>query len=487
MDDRALLAFSIAGDRYNALSMAYEFDAACMLRQLGYHLPLWMSQGTGEVLSGFELHDGHADFGDSPERFIYPLDHERPIKWERFFEIFNDSPEYSGPDAKGVYQAQAWGLMRVVLMEGASPRARFLALAEKVRATRADQEAVAAVIGCPPNELMARVMSHINTDWPIRLPIDDAGLRAQLRVGPAPEAEVDVQLAELLAAAGKTTRYEDELESARALAPGAACVKEALARREARHNNPSAAAQLYREAIAAGSVSPRAYLMSASDRINESTGGVDQAGVGGFNIADAISEIHRALQLSPGNTDAYLLLARAFFVAPKVSAADIDELAPALNPGPDGQRLRLYRALLYARISRTEESVADLKEVLGNPQSPAEVRRIATDHLRRAAFAADSRRVERLANAGQFDQARAVIDEALGRNDSLRDPDAYNQLRSRVNEFEAVSRMKSFHHSGDWARLRDAAQFYLDNYPAGRFAHDAAREKRIAENKLHSN
>eukprot|EP01035_Chromulina_nebulosa_P050431 gene50431-68572_t len=49
VDYDALVAVSLVGDRNQAMELTVEFETAWTLRRLGYFMPIWMSQGTGQV------------------------------------------------------------------------------------------------------------------------------------------------------------------------------------------------------------------------------------------------------------------------------------------------------------------------------------------------------------------------------------------------------------------------------------------------------
>lgn len=382
VDAEALMTLSLAGNRTQALEQTFEFETGWALRRLGYFLPLWMSQGTGEVLASLQVKKDRSLLGDGPERFSDLWRRARPLPWERFFELSFGSPEYSGAKADGTAQAQSWALMHRILLGGRGGRERFEALAEKLRTSSAT-DAVQAVVGLPPKDWEKDISNHLRSrDSRREIPFDAALVRAELKPESVTEAELQMQLANLLVATGKPVEAEAAFAQARAAMPDAAAVKEWLARRELRRNDREEAARLYREAIAAGSHNSVAYLVSAMQRLSDSqVGGVDRAGGGGQNIEVALTEIHQAIRLNPGNGDAYRLMGRALFVHPKPTREQLAGLTPGLASGPGSDVVLLYRGLVEERLEMWSEAAADYRRLVEAKATGPSTRRNAAERL----------------------------------------------------------------------------------------------------------
>ena len=63
VDGRPLSALAISGDADNALKLTFEFETVWGLKRLGYAVPIWMSQGTGGILSTIEVRTGRVTVG----------------------------------------------------------------------------------------------------------------------------------------------------------------------------------------------------------------------------------------------------------------------------------------------------------------------------------------------------------------------------------------------------------------------------------------
>ena len=302
---------------------------------------------------------------------------------------------------------------------------------------------------------------------------------------PPPEAEIRVQLTDLYASVDNQLDAEVQLNRALELAPQSVIVKEAQARAERRKGNLDLAVHYYREAMAAGSTDGDAYLISATDRIDANrSGGLDREGSGGKDIAQAILELHRSLELAPGDGAAYRCLGRAFYVAPTVTEEEIAELTPALLDPDNGTAVRFYRALLYHRLGHAEQFEIDLRHIAADPSASAELRSAALQQLQQASCAADQKKVEQLAGQKKFAEARALIDAALQRPDDSVDAGSYRRLRNWLVDTEAQANLSDLYQGQQWAELQKAADAYLEQRPNGGLAATARRLRTAAEQAL---
>jgi tetratricopeptide (TPR) repeat protein len=411
VDGMSLNAFALAGDRDRALEMTFEFETIWALRRLGHFVPIWMSQGAGEVLSTVTLSKGKCLVGREGDRSF-----DDAFAWPRFFEINQDSKDYrdSGMELAR-YLAQAWGLMHwILLAEGEGDRrSRFESLEQRLRTAPAI-EVVPATMNTPVNQLAKSIRRHGRVLREI--PFAEAAVKAAFRLSPAPEAELFVQRANLLCAAGRVPECNLQLDQARALAPDLSAVQEAWARRMLREGRPRDAMQLYREAIAAGSKNFAAYLQSALLRLDDGMSyGSDRAGEGGPEAVTAVAELRQAIRLNPGSLESYRMLGRAFYVLPALTEAHIAELSPGATTGADGELVRFYRAMLYSRLHRRDDCARDFRAILADPETSDQLRRGALSQFVQEIVALDARKVEKLVATHDYAAAFEIV--ATGESD----------------------------------------------------------------------
>ncbi|HVU32709.1 MAG TPA: hypothetical protein VHE61_04695 [Opitutaceae bacterium] len=473
VDGDELTAISVDGDRHTALRQMYEFDTVWELRRSGYALPIWMSQGAGEVLASLEVEKTKCVIGDGPDSYDETWSRGSNLAWTRFFDVSTDSPEYVGPQANGVFHAQAWALMHRVLLADDGGTARFVQLADKLR-TEGGLDAVRSVLGVKERDLTTDIFRHRGRTR--EYPFDTAGLRSRLHPQPAPEAEVRVELANLLVAANKGAEAEQELARARTLAPDSPAVKEALARQAFRDSEPEYGIKLYRDAIAAGSTSPHAYLVSAKQRLDDNmTGGRDHQGDGSPGVEQAIDELHRALQLDPGSTEAYNLLGRAFFVRTTLNPGDVKELEPGIVSGTAGAAVRYYRALVYRRMGQHDAYAADLRAILADRSVSNQLRNSVREQLVSDEVNATAKEMDRLARLGKFDEARALIAKQEADPQNVDETDQYERMRAWLSENQDWNAVREAYDAKDWREVRTLVGKFMDKYPRSRLL-PAARQ-----------
>ncbi len=477
VDGTALLALAVSRDPDEAISRTFEFETIWALRRMGYYLPVWLAQGAGEVLGTVEVSAGKCligrESGPYAEQFATNRD---TIPWPRFFEIGESSPEYAGKLATGTFHSQAWALMHWVLLKDDQTRERFQALAASLK-NMAAIDAVQAVMGEPSDHFRTAIERHLrHFRAPRLLAFDDAAVRASLKITPAAEAEVLAQTSNLLAAAGRIDECNAQLERARKLAPDRPEVKEAWARRAIRENQPDEATRLYREAITAGSKNSAAYLNSATARLDASAiGNSDREGGGGPETLIALREIRHALELNPGSSEAYRLLGRTFWLLPELAGSYVDELSAGITAGEAGSRVRYYRALLYFRLGKTDESFADLQQIIDNAEVSVTDRNRAKERLAFEHYAIDRKKVNQLVLEKRHDEARRIIELAISRGLDADSTERYSVLRSWLEEDAAWTNLVKLGESARWPDLRKAAHAFVDTFPkSGRVA--AARQ-----------
>lgn len=484
VDGTPLMAFPVAGDPDHALALTFEFETVWALRRAGYYIPIWMSQGAGEVLATLEVRKGRCIIGTSDEGHDSQYSNDENIEWPHFFEIGESSPEYTGRNATGAFHSQAWALMHWIMFADANTRERFADLAIRLRTT-SGLKAVEEVMKTPAKDLHHAIGRHLMHERQRELPFDRAAVSASFKISPASEAEVLAQTYSLLAASDRILEANAELARARSLAPNHPAVLEALARQAARDGRPEDAGNYYHAAIAAGSKLVSTYLRSADARINESSvGRSDIAGGAGTNAAQAIEDLHRALALNPKELDIYRLLGRAYFVSPALKPEQIGELDPGVVPGEAGASVRRYRALLYSRVGNIDACLADFRAIVADPDISDETRTLAHNSLSQQILAAAMKKIQALADANQYDEAHKVVDgiDASDLNDHGKHD--LDQIRLWLAESESWDRIDTLYSNADWAQLQAEAKKYLATVPRG--AHRRRVEQLLKEASSHT-
>lgn len=469
VDGTPLSSFALTGRPDEGFRQTFEFETIWALKRLGYHVPIWMSQGTGGVVAAIKIRPNSITVGDI----------ERPavdaLAWPRFFEVGRTSNVYQNPEKLGGFLEQARGLMHWILLQDESTQQRFHDLALRLR-TVSGIEAVEQITGHPAKDFEKRIHEHLYRTPRRELLYSAPTVIAGFRIGPAPEAETLTIKADLLVANGRAYEADVNLDRALELGPELAVVKEAFARRRLREGLVSDAITLYREAIAAGSKNGAAYVRSADARLNEArTRGRDVAGEGGPAAAIAINELRQAIRLNPGDADAYRLLGRAFFVSPDLTPTHIAELSQGVFLGEEGQLVRIYRAALYNRLDQLEEAQNDLRLVIADPDVSPRNRQIAQERLASYRFERDVKGVQAHVKAHDYAAAREILGAALAHAESEPLQSNYENLGKWIDELEAWARIEKLYTEKQWEDLFHAAESFVETFPRSRMVPAARR------------
>ncbi|MEO6875623.1 MAG: hypothetical protein ABI222_12460 [Opitutaceae bacterium] len=467
LDGDVVLGLSEDGDRTKALRAILEFDTICSLKRQGYFLPLWMEQGSGEVLSTLEMEKDSCVMGPSIDWMIGALGNEKWIPWERFSRIQTTSADYTIPESFRIYAAQSWALMRTVLLrDPAKARERFRALVNEVHRNPLANSAVAKILQVGPQAVPSEMNRTMRQGGRLVVPFDRALARSKITRADAPPVEVAVAVASLTLIHGSVAAEDGALQRAIELAPDSPLVLEAMARRELKYGDKSKAAEYYRSAIAAGTTNPQAFYRSAERRLDDAMGsGRDQPGQGGTPVADALGEIRQAMKLNPGDGQAYVLLGRALFASENLTDDDRAELKPGFDSPEDGPSVRYYDALLQLRLDHYDEAVASLRLLLRNDAVKAERRQSFLREFAAQNFGLVKDRIEPLVHAHDFESARALLNQRLDPTEWNVIAEAAKNLRKWVEVNAALDEMDQLEAGGHKKELRKAQQALVKDYP----------------------
>jgi tetratricopeptide (TPR) repeat protein len=475
VDNAALLAIADSGDLEGALAMAFEFDTVWSLHRIGYFLPLWMTQGTGEVMATLRIKKGECVIDGNRSQSAALWDHGNVLPWPRFFEISQRSPEYQAKDTDGMYQAQAWALMNLVLFQECTPHERFEKLANKIQDNRGDQQALEEVLDLPSNEFIKAARRQERQDSSITIPFDETSIRNRLKIGPADDQVTKILRGEIMVANGRTYEGNILIDQAVAQSKQSPAANEAMGRRALRERDQTAAARYYRLAIESGSIDTNAWLVSAAEYLDQR----DLGNGGRQNAATALAEIHRAIELEPGDIRARKLLGRAYFAVGEASEAGLAELSQAVTNDEDGLEMRYYRGRLYHLLGRETEAKADFDEVLRDPATTPNLRIKVKAFNMQLQLNEDQKEFDRLMGDGNFDQARTLADHGREQASGTQEQPFYELMLKWVDERQLWAKAVALYNEKDWGGALAKARKFIEVYPRSQTSRDA--ERMVAE------
>ncbi len=464
IDRTALTALANSGDPEGDLATAFEFDTICSLQRVGYFLPLWMTQGTGEVMSTLRIKNGQCIIDANRSQSDSVWRDLRVLPWKHFFEFYQSAPEYKGPKAEGMYQAQAWATMTAILFKEKTPREQFARLAGKFP-TEEGIQAVSEMLGVPEDKFTETVQRQLIHNTVVAIPYDEKTILADIKIRPAEQCEVMAYRGEVLIASGRIAEGNQLIDEARILSPNAVESNEARARRSLREKDQSAAARYYRLAIEAGSANVNALLTSAAEYLDVTADFPNPVMDGPKDTVTALAQIHRAMELDPGNARARRLMGRAYFIAEKPSEEGLAELSEALTDDATGLQLRYYRGLLYNRIGRKTDALADFDQIVRNPTTPGFLLTQVKGSRMPLLFEADQKTLDQMLADQKFDQARALMDQRIIETEKTPAEGAYRKMRAWVDETELWTQAVSLYNAKDMTGALNAARKFTLDFP----------------------
>lgn len=465
VDGAPISVFSIEGDRERTLQTSFEAEGMWAIRRLGYFMPVWMTQGAGQVLSTVEVEKGRYVVGRDTRAFEGTLRVSGWLQWDRFFDIHTGSKEYRSTDGTN-FHAQAWGLMHWILFKDDRGPQRFRQLVEQLR-TKTALDAVQTVMSEKPDRFRDAIQSHLRkAARGTRVEFDEAAVRAAWKIHPASPARVAAARAEILARSGRTAEADVLLSQMRLQDPDSPWINEAYARRAKMSRDDAEAVRLYRAAIEAGSENPVAYLISAGERLNRSSaGGLDFEGQGNrLYVDEALGEIRRAVELDPGSGMGYQLLGRAFFVSPTVDPAMVDELSKGKMDAKSGAQVRFYLGLLYHRLGMDDACVNELSDLAEDEGTPKDIKAEAVKRLRSHPLVIAKIALKDLVDGGKFGEARRRLEPASSDSFKL-SPSQRAGLATWLAEQEAIAELKVLYDGRQWPAFRAKAEAFITNHP----------------------
>lgn len=478
VDGRAITAMQLTWDTKESKRQMTEFETVWLLPRFGWFVPTWISQGSGVALSTTFLSKNQEVVSGYAHPSWELFRRRALIPWDRFFEIHRSSPEYTGDDAYGLYQAQAGGLMSWLLAGRSTGKNIFAQVAQEIRHTP-PLEIIQRVTGHDAKELSKAVKKHMFGKDPLEgFAFDPEAVSAGFITGPLEEAERLVVLSDLAASAGNDQLATIYYYQAYGLAPDLPVVIESGARLALKEKDLAEAGRLYEQAIEAGSQNARAYTFIARTRLNDMTRGRDREGDGlPMVLEKAESEVKAALEFEPGLGEAYALLGRIAYLEPVPNKSRIFELSDRVGPDEWGMRIRFYRALIHRRLEAYDSAKFDFEAVINHLEaSPRDVRKAESQLLSMM----DSRLVKTVNQhvADQkYDEAKLFLIEELTTSESKAATDRIEELVQLVE-----SAQTRYHDNQVRLRYEEAARFIkLRNWEKAEAAMVAAIEADVLE------
>jgi len=229
-----------------------------LVRHSGLKLPVWLNEGMADVYSTMQVDNGRISLGAMPKDRIYSLTHDSWMRLPALVRITHQSPAYNEDNRIGIFYAQSW-LLAHMLMLGDGYADKFPKLLERISEADSSQTALADVYG----KGLAEIERDANVYF--RTTIGGSSYKSELQsgnIGPAkaaPEQEVGVTLANVLALNGKVAEAAKQLEELSAKFPSSWEIEEMLAYLNWRKGDNEAALGKFKLAFEHGATGWKTY------------------------------------------------------------------------------------------------------------------------------------------------------------------------------------------------------------------------------------
>jgi tetratricopeptide (TPR) repeat protein len=391
-------------------------------------LPLWFNEGMSEVYSSFQATAREARIGIPVPEHVYWLRQHSLIPPAQLFAIDQTSPDYNEGDRRGVFYAESWALVHLLLVgspEHQQNAARYL---QEMSREQPAPDAFRAAFGLDDatleQEIRAYVRKHLFTVKTVPVQPNEA---AQVTRRDLPRAEALARLGGLLVSLDPSLR------------PAAAeHFQAALAQDPAQ---PQAlAGKGWLESLAGHPQEARPWLEKAAHKapddfvIQYLYGLTLLEGKPGPPSSDDLREARRAFRqavaLQPDFGEAWARLAFAEAQDDPLPPEAVRSFETAHRLLPTHTDIAYNLALAYARTGQRDRAQEIIDHVLAVHGTPDEVQRA------RAALIQEQRRdAEDLIEKSDLEHAAALLEQLAAQSPS---PDQKTALLARLADVRHV-------------------------------------------------
>jgi tetratricopeptide (TPR) repeat protein len=400
-------------------------------------VPVWLDEGLAEFYSSFRLNGNDAETGRPLESHVRWLGSHPLIPLETLFATTHDSAEYNEDEKVGVFYAESWALVHMLLRGEPALRSksgRFLgALLDGSTAEAASRSAFGIGVADLEERLKAYAKQSEYTYTATSL--EGLSEAAFGDVRPMSPAEVWARLGDLLAVPRRSEAAEaseKHYRAALALDPACARAHAGLALLRAREGRQDDAVALYDRALAADPKDPAIALLAGLNLLSKTQKERAVAPGEARSAADVLRAralLERSIALSPDNADAFAAAGMTYVLEDGDPDAGIRLLREARSRMPG--RAEVVANLMILACRKGDRAVAE--------ESLDRLKRIGSAEQIEMGWEMWSRFELRDANEavhkGELDRALEIL---RGIDTTGLSPSSAASLRDRIAEVEAA-------------------------------------------------
>jgi tetratricopeptide (TPR) repeat protein len=398
-------------------------------------LPLWLDEGLAEFYSTFSTSDKGAQVGRPVHEHVLWLRANKLIPLPRLFAVAHDDPEYNEENKQGVFYAESWALVHLLLLgDQAKHGTQLTDFIDHLNQGQSPKDALAVLedVGALQKELESYVRRNAFTFR--NEAFEDGDLAVGVAFQPLSREDTLFRLGDLLLHTSELPAdAADHFRAALAVAPNHGGALGGLALIEANAGRWPQAVAGFERAVAATPEDPELRLRLAQ-ALHQAEFQERTRTAGGETpprLLLAREHAAKAVALRPDTFDSQFLLGLTYAfqskdVEPGIAAL---ERAHALAPGRSDVLLALAGLQMTAR--RLEDAEGSLEEVARSASEPVLVARAreglaeiavtqAFEDFERTQDAAKAAAAIRAALPGLDPGRRVEAEEHLARLEALR-------------------------------------------------------------------
>ena len=333
--------------------------------------PPWFSEGLAEYYSTLDVSDGEKKvwLGKAIANHVFLLREKKFLPLRDLFAVDHGSPHYNERDKRGVFYAESWALVHYFLLGNNGQRQpqfmRYLTLlASGTPVGESFQKAFETDYAVIEKELRGYIGRNT---YPVQIFTFDKRLEFDTGIESAPvsEAEAQFYLGDLLLHTHRLEDAESYLQQAIKLDSNLAQAHASLGMLRMRQKKFAEAKQSLQRAVESNSQNYLAHYYYAYTLSRE--GMDDHNTINGYapEVARTMrAELKKAIELAPGFTESYHLLAFVNLVTSEGLDESVALLKRALALSPGNQEFAYALAQVYLRqqdyeaARRTVEPIA---------------------------------------------------------------------------------------------------------------------------------
>lgn len=452
-----------------AMGTVYHEYVHSVLEATFRSVPAWLNEGLAEFYSTYRCSGNDVETGRPVERHVRWLVRAPLMPLAQLFAVTPDSPEYNEQDKAGIFYAESWALVHMLLRGEQPLRSRSGVFVAAVLEGATPEEATRKAFGIELDALEAKLRTYLKqTEFTYTVTSFDDLPATQ--VGEARKLDRAVyltRLGDLLSAIQheKSEAAAEHYRAALALDSANARATAGLARLRFEEGKRDEARTLYETAVAGAPEDPTVLFYAGYDALSafrSEAGEFTGSDANTAEIVRARTLLERAAVASPSNGEALALAGMTYLLAPGDAARGITLLEAASARLPNRADVLQNLMGLYARRGdrpNAEKTLARLLP-LGSPEEIARAREMLLDLDLQAAEDA----------VGKKDYARA-LDLFRSVEGATTDEPLKVRIRERIVRLEAVVAEKRdrdayraiepLYNQGKWGVVRKALQELL--------------------------